>query len=131
MDARLLAKLYGGARFAVGAALLLTPTLAARPWIGADADRDGTRVVLRALGIRDLALGAGLIDALANDRPVGPWLDAGTSADLVDAVASAAVGRERSPLAILTALSGAGMGIYLRSRLPAARGESGRTGDDR
>lgn len=118
MDARLLAKLYGGARVAVGAALLLAPTLAGRPWIGADAGRGGTRVALRALGVRDLALGAGLVDAVSNGRPVGPWLDAGTGSDLVDALASASVGSERSPLAILMALSGAGMGIYLRQRLP-------------
>lgn len=118
MDVRALAKLYGGARVVIGTAIVLAPTTVARGWIGADAESGGTRTVLRALGARDLAIGAGLFDALGRDQPVERWLEAGILSDLVDAVASLLGESERSTLAVLMAASGVGLGTYIRSQLP-------------
>ncbi|MDX1619992.1 MAG: hypothetical protein R3320_03320, partial [Nitriliruptorales bacterium] len=117
VDARLLAKLYGGARVVIGAALLLAPTQTARGWIGDDAEAPGTRVALRALGARDLVLGAGLLEALGRDKPVVRWLEAGMASDLTDAVVSATGEGERTSLAIAMAASGVALGAYVRSQL--------------
>lgn len=79
-------------RVAIGAAMVLTPTTAARPWIGDVARDPAARVVVRAFGIRDLALGAGLAAAMARgDRDATrTWLVAGVASDAVDAAATLA-----------------------------------------
>ena len=75
--------LLGWSRVGLGAALVLAPGIAARTWFGEDTSAQ--RLLLRSIGARDLALGAGLL--AAPDRQ--PWLLAGVGADLVDAAASA------------------------------------------
>ncbi|MDX1658127.1 MAG: hypothetical protein R3343_04850 [Nitriliruptorales bacterium] len=120
MDARLLAKLYGGARVVIGAALLAAPTLAGRGWIGDDAEAPGTRVALRALGARDVVLGAGLVEALGRDKPVARWVEAGMLSDLADALVSIAGEGERTTLAIAMAASGVATGAWIRSQLDPA-----------
>jgi hypothetical protein len=58
-------------------------------WVGPDADRPGTRVLTRALGVRDFALGAGVLAALRQGDPVKRWLVLGVLCDTVDLVATA------------------------------------------
>src|SRR4051794_41804080 len=60
------ARAIAAGRVVIGAALLASPDLAA-PWAGADARRPGGRLVTRALGARDAALGAGPL--LSGDDP--------------------------------------------------------------
>lgn len=117
MDARLLAQLYGGARVAIGAALLLAPTLTGRGWIGEDAEAPGTRVALRALGARDLVIGAGLLEALGGDKPTARWIEAGMASDLTDAIVSALGEGERTTLAVAMAAGGVALGAFVRSQL--------------
>ena len=55
-------------RISFGAGLILAPGLYARTWVGKDAARhDATKLLARALGARDLALGAGGHDG--RERP--------------------------------------------------------------
>ena len=84
MDDRDLARINAVGRAVLGAGLLLAPKLAARGWIGDDAALPGTQVVTRALGIRDVALGAGLLWALQNDEPVRAWITGAAAADAID-----------------------------------------------
>jgi hypothetical protein len=77
----------------LGAALILAPVRATRPWIGDVALSPGAKVLGRALGVRDLALGAGLLWAQQRQEPEHPWLTAATLADVVDAAATLAAWR--------------------------------------
>lgn len=109
-------------RIAVGAGLVVAPGLLLRPWIGADAASPGTRLLARAMGGRDIALGIGLLLAARHEAPVRGWLEAGILADATDA-AAALVALRRLPKgrAVLMALAGVGgalAGRRLVSSLP-------------
>ena len=88
MDAKQTAKINGVGRAVIGAALTVAPALAARGWIGEDSDRPGGRVLGRALGVRDLVLGAGLLQAIDAGAPTRGWIAAAAAADAVDAAAT-------------------------------------------
>ncbi len=70
-------------RTALGAAALALPRLVARPWVGAPAD-PAPSVLGRALGGRDLALGAGALTAAARPPELRRWALAGALADTAD-----------------------------------------------
>jgi hypothetical protein len=88
MDAKQTAQINGAGRAVIGAALTIAPTLAARGWIGDDAASPGGRVLGRALGLRDLVLGAGLVQAIAAGEPTRGWIAAAAAADAIDATAT-------------------------------------------
>jgi hypothetical protein len=79
-------------RIAVGLLYVLAPGLAGRAWIGADGDRPAVRVLSRAFGVRDLALGLGVVLGIQRGAPVRGWLEAGAMADAVDGVATLLAG---------------------------------------
>jgi hypothetical protein len=83
-------------RLGIGALLVASPRAVVEPWIGADARRTGPQVLARALGIRDGALGAGLLAAAAapNQRR---WLIAAVACDATDLAATLSAG-DRLPL---------------------------------
>lgn len=87
MDAKQLARTNGIGRALIGATLVAAPRLVARSWVGDDPG-PATRVLGRALGVRDLALGAGLLWALDRDEPAHAWLVGAAVADTVDAAAT-------------------------------------------
>ncbi len=77
------------ARVALGVVAYAAPTVPARPWIGDAASRTTAATVLaRALGARDLGLGAGLLLAARHGAPIRGWAEAGALADLGDLVAT-------------------------------------------
>lgn len=55
---RALSTLVAAGRVGIGAAMLAAPAQFGRPWLGAPAETGGGGVAVRALGARDLALGA-------------------------------------------------------------------------
>lgn len=75
-------------RAVVGAGLVGAPGLAGRLWLGSDAETTGAKVALRALGIRDVALGAGLLMAIEKREPARNWVAAAAAADAIDAAAT-------------------------------------------
>ena len=89
----------------IGATLLAAPDLAATPWVGADARTRGARVVVRALGARDAALGAGTLSAAGDRTQLRRWLVASAACDAADFVATLAGPRSsgRSLVLILAA----------------------------
>ncbi|MEA2482029.1 MAG: hypothetical protein QOJ07_3951 [Thermoleophilaceae bacterium] len=93
-----LARMNGIGRTAIGATLVLVPGLAGRTWVGSEALGEGTKVFIRALGVRDAALGIGLIAALGNDGPARGWLEGAAMADAVDAAATLIAWRSLPPL---------------------------------
>jgi hypothetical protein len=92
VSARDLALSHARSRMVVGAALVLVPGLAARSWIGEDAQRPAVKVLARALGVRDAALGLGIAVALDRGTPVRGWLEAAAASDGVDLAATLLAG---------------------------------------
>src|SRR5918912_4289189 len=91
---RLLAVAISFARVLFGVAFIAKPTLMDRAWIGKQARVPGARVLARAVGARDLALGLGGVQAVAqNDGSARPWLGAAAICDAVDFGATWAAGR--------------------------------------
>jgi hypothetical protein len=87
VDPRDLAIGQARGRIAFGIAFLLAPGLAGRAWVGSDAARPGSRVLARAFGVRDLALGLGVVIAIDRGAPVRGWLEASALADAGDFLA--------------------------------------------
>ncbi|MEA2363276.1 MAG: hypothetical protein QOD71_2421 [Thermoleophilaceae bacterium] len=88
MQARDIALSQARGRMAVGAALLLAPGLAGGRWIGDQAEHPAVKVVIRALGVRDLALGLGAAVAIDRGVPARGWFEAAALCDVVDLVAT-------------------------------------------
>ena len=87
-SARTYARWLSYARIALGVTAVVAPTLPARPWVGADADRPSVKLLARALGARDLALGIGAVLAMNHDGPVRGWIEGGGFADAGDLLAT-------------------------------------------
>jgi hypothetical protein len=92
MEPRDLALAHARGRMLVGAAFVLAPGLAGRFWIGADATRRPGKVLARAFGVRDLALGLGVVIALDRGAPVRGWIEGGVLSDAVDVAATLLAG---------------------------------------
>jgi hypothetical protein len=95
------------ARTALGVVALTSPQLAARPWVGAVAEGTPGRLLARALGGRDLALGLGALAALQrlplagtsqSGSEAGLWVGMGAMADSVDLLATAIAWRQLPPV---------------------------------
>jgi hypothetical protein len=87
------ALLWALGRVGLGAAALLAPRPLLAPWLGASVPRTTAKVTGRALGGRDLALGAGTAWTLTHGGDARPWILAGGAADAVDAAATLLAGR--------------------------------------
>jgi hypothetical protein len=88
-QARQLAEAVAWGRIAIGVTALVAPTVPLRPWVGRDfAWQPRAKLMARALGGRDLALGIGVILALRHDAPVRGWVEGGGLADGCDLLAS-------------------------------------------
>lgn len=94
--AKVLTTTVGVSRALSGAGFMAAPGPVAKRWLGASSDE--ARYLIRAVGGRDLAIGAGVATAGITGRsPVGCLL-ASAAADLVDGVAGAVMfeGRRRT-----------------------------------
>jgi hypothetical protein len=122
VDSRKAATTLAATRIAVGAALAAMPELTTRGWIGAHAENPGAKLMARAAGGRDVAIGGGILYALA--RPgrrrnrrgaLRPWLEGAALADLVDMLATLAARRALSPtgLAVGVGVAGASAAAHL------------------
>jgi hypothetical protein len=97
MEPRDQALLHARLRIAIGAAFVLFPGLAGRMWIGADAGRRAVKVLARAFGARDLAIGLGVVIALDRGTPVRGWIEAGALSDTIDCGATLLAGDSIHP----------------------------------
>jgi hypothetical protein len=113
MEPRNLAVGLAGGRVAIGVVSLLAPGLVGRAMLGPAADSDATRLLLRVVGARDLALGVGVLAALDRDRPVRGWLRASAVADGLDAAGSLLARRRLRPSVFPAAAGAASAGALL------------------
>lgn len=84
MEPREIAIAQARGRIVVGVAFVLAPGLAGRTWVGRDARRASAKVLSRAFGVRDLALGLGVVIAIDRGAPVRGWLEGSALSDAVD-----------------------------------------------
>jgi hypothetical protein len=127
VEPRDLALAHARGRMLVGAAFVIAPGLAGRLWIGADAAQGSVKVLARAFGVRDLALGLGVVIALDRGTPVRGWIEAGVLSDAVDFCASLLAGDSIPPdvrrgalaLGASSALIGAALSRRLDQPVPA------------
>ena len=79
----------GGGRALTGVYFLADPSAGAQTWTGGT--QAPTRYLARAVGGRDLAIGAGIIWAILADQQVVPWVLASVAGDAVDAAFAGAM----------------------------------------
>jgi hypothetical protein len=88
MNPTTLTRLHAVGRLAIGSAMVLAPEKVAASWIGpGEAARPGPQVLTQALGIRDAAIGAGVL-ATSGREASRSWVLAGVAADAVDLAAT-------------------------------------------
>jgi len=113
MEGRDLAVSLAGGRIAIGGVSLLAPGVVGRAMIGPDGDSVGTRLFLRVVGARDLALGLGVLVALDRDAPVHGWLRASAVVDGLDAAGSLLARDHLRPTVFPAAVGAATAGALL------------------
>ncbi|MCW3039760.1 MAG: hypothetical protein JWM31_1665 [Solirubrobacterales bacterium] len=90
------ARLIAAGRVLFGAAMVARPAQVTTPWLGGTAATAGTQVAVRALGIRDLMLGAMTLHTVAHPQ-IGPrWVATCAINDAVDMLSTLA-GRDELP----------------------------------
>jgi MoxR-like ATPase len=109
-------------RISFGVGLILAPGLYARSWVGSKAaEEETTKVLARALGARDLALGAGGFLALRHEdsERARRWFTAQGVTDAVDFLATIAARDIPLPARVFAAAMAAGSAAiaaaYVRS----------------
>ena len=77
-------------RAAFGLNYLLRPQQARASWIGRASNKPGAQVMIRSQGVRDVALGAGALRALAGGdaRELRAWVAGHAVCDLIDLIAT-------------------------------------------
>ena len=113
MEARDLAVGLAGGRVAIGVVSLLAPGVVGRAMLGPAGDSGGTRLFLRVIGARDLALGLGVLAALDRKAPVQGWLRASAVVDGLDLAGSVLARRHLRPTVFPAAAGAATAGALL------------------
>jgi hypothetical protein len=113
MNARALARFTAVCRVGIGSAFVAHPRLFMRPWIGRDADSTGAVLLARALGARDLVIGAGTLAAVGERDAGRRWLAAAMVADGTDLAVTLAARGELPPRgrALVVAIAGTAVGL--------------------
>lgn len=112
------------ARAALGIAVLAVPEAIGSSWIGSAAGDPRVRVLIRAVGARDLALGAGTARAIALGGRPDAWLLASAASDSVDFVATL-LARDELPatgVAITLPLAGGSAALCAAAAVAARSG---------
>ena len=121
MEARELALWHARGRQLVGAAFVVAPGLAGGAWVGSDARRRPVKVLARAFGARDLAIGLGVVIALDRGAPVRGWIESGVLSDAIDVAASLLAGSSIPPAlrwpCVALGAGSAALGVWLAPQL--------------
>ena len=111
--------LIAAGRVAFGAALIARPAAIGHTWIGPDAEGAGGRAAVRAVGVRDLILGAGALVATQRGGPVRGWVEAGAAADIGDVLITLAAFNKMPPLGRWVTIAMAGGSAIASLRIAA------------
>jgi hypothetical protein len=120
-DAETLAKAIALVRIGIGITALAAPAVMAGPWVGAAAKVPQAKLLARAMGMRDVALGAGALLACARGEDAHSWVRMGALSDAMDATLTAASFRRLPKLGrwgVLASAGGAAVaGLWAASRM--------------
>jgi hypothetical protein len=110
MQPRDVARAYAAGRVAIGMVALLAPRPAGRVWLGAPGATRAGGAVMRALGVRDVVLGAIALHTLDHPEIAPRWQRTCAAVDAVDFAATAVARDELPPVgsALVMAMAGAG-----------------------
>jgi hypothetical protein len=121
MTPRDVARAYGAGRVAIGVVALVAPRAVGRAWLGAAGATPAAGVAIRALGIRDVVLGAMALHTLDHPEVAPRWQRTCAAVDAVDcaatAVARSALPPAGSALVMAIAAGGAATGAWLGAAL--------------
>ena len=81
---------FAAGRLAAGAGLVASPERVASAWLGQDASRVPTKIAIRGLGARDIALSAGTLATLRDRDALRLWIAGAIMSDLGDVAATVA-----------------------------------------
>ena len=126
MSPRDLARVLAAGRIAIGCGLLATPRLSLAVWIGRDAAAPAVNPVGRALGIREVVLGAMLLHTVDRPQIAARWLRAVAACDAVD-LAATVVARRALPAhcrPLIVAMAGAAAAGQLWAARELTAGEA-------
>lgn len=116
-----MARTFGWIRIIAGAVLFFMPHLAEKFWTNEDTADATTDLAARGMGVRDVAIGVGLVTALEKGASVRPWLEAGALVDAGDALGTLVSwrgpGKVRGMFWFLTEVVSAVLGFSLASRM--------------
>ena len=116
-----LARGLGWLRVIAGFVLFLVPRLGTRTWTGEHAEDAPTSLAVRGMGVRDIAIGAGLLTAMERGAPVRGWLEAGAMVDAGDALGTLfswrGLGKPRGVFWFVTEVGSAALGLSLAERM--------------
>jgi hypothetical protein len=102
MDAHAIARQHALGRVGFGTTMVLVPGLVARTWAGRGGAEPAARMLMMAVGGRDIGLGLGLVGALRRGGDASGWLRAAALADAMDLVATL---RQRDAIPALSAVA--------------------------
>jgi hypothetical protein len=110
MSPRDVARAYGAGRVAIGAVALVAPRVVGRVWLGAAGATPAGGVAMRALGVRDLVLGAIALHTLDHPEVAPRWQRTCAAVDAVDCAATVVARGALPPVgsALVMALAGGG-----------------------
>lgn len=99
-------RMYAAGRVVIGLTMAAAPDLVATPWVGDDAQSSGARVVVRSLGARDAALGAGTLASTGDTAALRRWLIASSACDAADFLSTLAGPTARARSLVLAFAAG-------------------------
>ena len=108
-------------RVLAGLLLFFMPKFGLRGWTGERTEDAPTELSVRGMGVRDIAIGAGLLTALERGTPARGWLEAGAMADAGDALGTLfswrGMGKPRGVFWFVTEVGAAALGLSLAERI--------------
>jgi peptide-methionine (R)-S-oxide reductase len=113
VEPRAAARTLALGRIAAGLGLIVMPRVVTAAWLGQHGLGTGATVLARAMGARDLVIGAGLLAALERGAPTRGWLSAGVVADATDLTATIAECDSVPAAGMVSLAAAAGSGIAL------------------
>ena len=108
-------------RIGIGAMCVLAPRWTIKMWVGERADEVVSKLGVRGIGARDVAIGLGILHSLDNGGSPRKWLEASAMADAADAIGTLGSWKDLSkPRAIMLFVTEAGaalLGVRLADAL--------------
>jgi hypothetical protein len=116
-----LARGLAWARIGIGAMCFVAPRMTIKIWLGERADEPVSKIGIRGIGARDVAIGLGILHSLDNGGSPRKWLEASVMADAADAISTLGSWRDlprwRAFCSLVAEVGAAVLGVRLAEAL--------------